>query len=985
MPMTPGGTCAFAALWLLVALGGAEAAGNPPVLKSAEVSFGCTRSGVPTNAADAAKPQSPHDVARNKLCQADVVAKFDTANKNARGTKLELIIMSLLRLHGVDYTATKSRSDKYPQLGGLKTWLGEVKGQLGYAATKSRSDNFKYPQLGGLKTWLGEVKGQPGALATVVWDKNCDASKFFMDVKLPSVTSAAAVSLDSNIDMVATQLKAVPCSDSNGVDNCVWLAEVETALPKAIAKKVPEHVRRHLEEHNDTELEEDIELLAAVQRGDAEALDHFNRNGGRRYVCLSLLLAAVQRGDVEALNHFDRNGGRSLSSDGTVIMPSGRRLDDGSIVTLMYIYGTYTNASIVTLMYVYGTSTNAKWGSQVPSMAAAGVTSANQVLVNSGVGFQFQLVNLMYSNYADNNMDQATTDMLAGTVPGVAAARNTYGADLIQMMTEDTAYCGLGWLMTDKSPSFEKYGNSAVFNDCFMNLSHIHEIGHNMGCHHDIGTDGANAAAGSLWPYSFGYRYCSAPNFRTVMAYACTSGSASRMPYFSSPNVYYMGYPTGTDIEDNVRTLKDSKLTVSNFRLNGTTPTSAPTATPKPTTRKPTARRHRCDVQLNAAEVLLSPPGPCIVLRSELRRCKGSFNVEVMQRKLNPHCGARPTTPSSGYNIQLVFSAATTPDIQAAFTAAAARWQTIITGDVWDVSAMNIDWLAGAIPGVSYSPRAPLHVLPNPSPDPNSWMPENLVAHLSHLVRLRSLAVAQGAVDDIVIGVDVVLDDTLTSSRPISGSSQILYFRSGLAQPISGVMKYKIRRSSAAALVADGGFFRTVVLHTMAQVLGYGWMAYASTSYGKMASSSPTKCGSGCKSAGNPLYTAGAVATCNAQLKATELGLSDPLMLEASGSSACYAWSETQLCNELMTSALSGTVNPLSAITMSVVEVEVEIETLSVITIGAFQDLGYSVDYSKADAFNPAGCMAFPDSKDGVKWLDTSVPSTPKAVVKPKA
>ncbi|KAG5180557.1 hypothetical protein JKP88DRAFT_246678 [Tribonema minus] len=915
MPMTPGGTCAFAALWLLVALGGAEAAGNPPVLKSAEVSFGCTRSGVPTNAADAAKPQSPHDVARNKLCQADVVAKFDTANKNARGQNPNpdplTRLFALLRRgrQGVDYTATKSRSDKYPQLDGLKAWLGEVKGQQVAVRQVPAAPSRRTRGV------AREVKGQPGALATVVWDKTCDASKFLMDVKLPTVTPAASVSLDSNIDMVATQLKAVPCSASNGVANCVWLAEVETALPKAIAKKVPGHARRHLEEHTDSELEEDIELLAAVQRG-----------------------------DVEALNHFNRNGGRSLGSDGTVIMPSGRRLDDGSIVTLMYVYGTYTTA---------------RWGSQVPSMVAAGVTSANQVLVNSGIGFQFQLVNLMYSNYADNDMLQGITDLANGVVPGAAAARNTYGADLVQMMTEDPNYCGIGWLMTGKDAWFEKYGHSAVLNDCFTptGLTHAHEIGHNMGCHHDMGTDGANGAAGSLWPYSFGYRYCSAPNFRTVMAYSCTSGSASRAPYYSSPNVYFMGYPTGTIYEDNVRTLKDSKLTVSNFRLNGTTPTPAPTATPKPTTSKPTVK-----------------PTPSATAKPTTKAPTAAPATP------------KPTTPSSGYNIQLVFSAATTPDIQAAFTAAAARWQTVITGDLWDVPAMNIDWLSGAIPGVSYKPD----VLGSFSPPeaPSDLITPYLLhllrldhepghsIRLTHILRWRLLAVAQGAVDDIVIGVDVVLDDTLTSSRPISGSGQILWIRGGPSLPVSAVMKYKIRRSSAAALVADGGYFRTVVLHTMGQVLGYGWMA----------SSSATKCGAACRSSGNPLYTAGAVATCNAQVKATELGLSDPLVLETSGSSACYAWSETQLCNELMTSALSGTVNPLSAITI----VGSSKMHYSRPNTGAFcnlrkrSDSVACVDYTKADAFNPAGCMAFPDSKDGVKWLNTSVPSTPK-VVKPKA
>ncbi|KAG5192283.1 hypothetical protein JKP88DRAFT_250960 [Tribonema minus] len=646
---------AAAVLWLLFALDGAAAAGNPPVLKSAEVALGCTRNGVPTNAADAAKPQSASDVARNKLCQADVVAKFDTVNKNARGMMSNVFTAPLASCRCCDfelyigyrsYTVTSGTTMMLDLIiectTGSITSFSAVEG-VDYIATKTRSQEF--PQLDGVKTWLGEVKGQPGALATIAWDKTCNASKFYMDVKMPSVVSAAATSFDSNIDMVATQLKAVPCSGSNNVANCVWLAEVETALPKAVARQVPASARRHLEERDDQELEDDLELLAAMQRGDADARDHFVRYGGRR-----------------------------LESDGAVIMPSGRRLDDGSVVTLMYVYGNYTKA---------------RWGSQVPSMVAAGVNSANLVLTNSGVNFQFQLVNLMYSDYADNNMNtalnrvciwervnpaihsrttsrlytaiatcapclnlkfardvpRAAQDMVAGTVPGVAAARNTYGADLIQ-----------------------QYGNSAVLNDCFTptGLTHAHEIGHNMGCHHDMGTDGSGAASGSLWPYSFGYRYCSTPSYRTVMAYGCTTGYAARAPYYSSPNVYYLGYPTGTTAEDNVRTLNDSKLTVSNFRLNGSTPTATPTSTPtsKPTTT-PTQRRSPLPTRLLLSpplSLLRSPPPRRLLsplqLRHVLLRCSSAnimwHPVLLVSLFDVPAYGRNPQTHHKGANAEAV-------------------------------------------------------------------------------------------------------------------------------------------------------------------------------------------------------------------------------------------------------------------------------------------------------------------------------------------
>jgi hypothetical protein len=58
--------------------------------------------------------------------------------------------------------------------------------------------------------------------------------------------------------------------------------------------------------------------------------------------------------------------------------------------------------------------------------------------------------------------------------------------------------------------------------------------------------------------------------------------------------------------------------------------------------------------------------------------------------------------------------------------------------------------------------------------------------------------------------------------------------------------------------------------------------------------------------------------------------------LEQSGGSACNHWSEACLGQELMT-PVSGGLNQLSRI-----------------TVGSLQDMGYQVDYSKADSFTRA-------------------------------
>ncbi|KAG5176514.1 hypothetical protein JKP88DRAFT_347116 [Tribonema minus] len=419
---------------------------------------------------------------------------------------------------------------------------------MNYTATRRRAQQFD--GVGGRNVWVGEL--DTGAkFATVAWDTDCNPSTFYMDVGLPA-QAAAPSSGGADAAEVSSALRSVPCSAGSGVPNCVWVAQVDMALPESIGMPVPQSER-----YVDMALPESVgmpvpqsarNLLLSEEQ---QALDD------------DIKLMASTVGDDD----FERSGGRRLERENAVVMPSGRRLDDGTVVRVMYIYG---NAS------------GSRWGgSQIYSMVAAAITSANLVLSNSNAGVQLELATLLYSNYNDTDMYAALNAMVAGTVPGANAARDAYSADLMQMLTEDPRYCGLGWVLNSATNANSKYGNSAVQVLCLgsSNWAHIHEIGHNLGAHHDVSTDGASSATGSDWPYSFGYRYCSTPNFRTIMAYTCNPNTSPRIPYFSSPLITYNGYPTGTATEDNARTLRSSRTAVANYR---TTTASTLTITPAP-------------------------------------------------------------------------------------------------------------------------------------------------------------------------------------------------------------------------------------------------------------------------------------------------------------------------------------------------------------------------------------------------------------------
>jgi hypothetical protein len=180
------------------------------------------------------------------------------------------------------------------------------------------------------------------------------------------------------------------------------------------------------------------------------------------------------------------------------------------------------------------------------------------------------------------NEIRSTTD---GKIDTIHKLRDSLGADLVSMISTDSGACGIAGVMTNVSTASSYMGFSVVKSTCLSQHSLAHEIGHNQGNKHDR----ANATTTGAYPYSFGFRRCASDGtgFRTVMAYSCTG--ASRVAWFSNPNVNYNGYATGIAYEsdpansaDNSRSMNNTAATVAAFR-NGTTSSPTPMAPTAPT------------------------------------------------------------------------------------------------------------------------------------------------------------------------------------------------------------------------------------------------------------------------------------------------------------------------------------------------------------------------------------------------------------------
>jgi hypothetical protein len=237
--------------------------------------------------------------------------------------------------------------------------------------------------------------------------------------------------------------------------------------------------------------------------------------------------------------------------------------DDGSIIDVMVVYTPKAR------QYQGGTA-------PILSLINNAITETNDTYANSQISQRLRLVYAAEVSYTESGIDTDLTRLQGksdGYMDVVHTWRNMYGADEVALIVEypsDYLYCGIAYLMNTLSTGFESYAFAAIERNCTTgNLSFAHELGHNMGAHHDrYAVEKYNQGTG-LYSYSYGYVNTTL-RWRTIMAYntACDDLGfyCGRIPYWSNPDVDYYGTPVGTNSADNHRTLNESALTVANFR-----------------------------------------------------------------------------------------------------------------------------------------------------------------------------------------------------------------------------------------------------------------------------------------------------------------------------------------------------------------------------------------------------------------------------------
>jgi peptidyl-Asp metalloendopeptidase len=236
----------------------------------------------------------------------------------------------------------------------------------------------------------------------------------------------------------------------------------------------------------------------------------------------------------------------------------------------------------VMVLYTPGARAATGGASAMQALIDLGISETNQAYANSLAAQRLRLVHTQEIAYAESGDLGLDLDRLGGKTDGwmdtIHSLRDQYGADLVHLLVATGNGCGIAYLMGGTLVENEHHGFAVSLHSCVSpNYTFAHELGHNMGVHHDIYMTGSTTTGN--YPYSRGYVNDAAFAFgapaskrwRDIMSYdnRCNAAnfSCARLLYFSNPNVFYGFDRMGNaDTADGVRTLNNTVTTVAKFR-----------------------------------------------------------------------------------------------------------------------------------------------------------------------------------------------------------------------------------------------------------------------------------------------------------------------------------------------------------------------------------------------------------------------------------
>lgn len=222
-------------------------------------------------------------------------------------------------------------------------------------------------------------------------------------------------------------------------------------------------------------------------------------------------------------------------------------------------------------------------GRGIDNIIAQSMTVAQNSVDNSEVEIIFRLVHtaeIDYEETGDSGVDlerlTASPDFnpfgedAEGYMEEVHEWRDQYGADLVALFTETDDTGGIAWLGNDENGAPD-WAFSITRIQQADGITHVHEMGHNMGSDHSRNQEDAAAdESGGLFEYSTGWRWVGSDGrgYTSLMTYG---EGDTEIELFSNPDINFLGTPTGSyegeyAPADNARSLREIKHVISQYR-----------------------------------------------------------------------------------------------------------------------------------------------------------------------------------------------------------------------------------------------------------------------------------------------------------------------------------------------------------------------------------------------------------------------------------
>ena len=230
--------------------------------------------------------------------------------------------------------------------------------------------------------------------------------------------------------------------------------------------------------------------------------------------------------------------------------------------------------AVIDVLVAYTRSAQAETGN-VDALIRLAIDQMNRVYANSRVDARLRLVHRYQTEYVPRgDMLAVLTNLQApadGQLDEVHAVRNRHGADLVVLLTGRDPQ---GWCWSAYGGQNQAWGFSVVAQNCIGNYSFTQALAWNQAA-------GRNPESGQNHRFPHGHALCNdLGNWRTVMSRNSDRRCPAIQPYFSNPEVSFMGTPTGDpEVRDNARVLRQTAHFVSSYRQAPVTPHAIPLVT----------------------------------------------------------------------------------------------------------------------------------------------------------------------------------------------------------------------------------------------------------------------------------------------------------------------------------------------------------------------------------------------------------------------